>query len=425
MERPLSPTEAVLWWLDRATPLNFTTVARVEGPLTTEALAVGLETLRARHPALRTCIVPDDAGAPHFHRCDRLLPLRISDEPLITALEAELAEAFPWTEGPFARCVWLPASGHLLLTLQHCVSDGHSGVFAMRDLLASAAAHLRGDPPGHQVFESLVTADHCLPRRVRRPAYFASVAGLMCRTVWEALRHGPPLLGSDVEVAPTERVVRVLPAHFEPELVQALLARARAEQTTVHGVLGAVQMQALVADGGGRCAQYATPVDLRPHLAPALADQVGYYVGASNARFHVDPDAEPWPLARALRRKVKADVRSGVSMALNRFGPRLYRHFTRDDATPEDVARRLYALRGTSGMTNLGRITLDADLTPLHAKELWFAVATSALGDQVCTATSYKGQLAWTLCVATPTISLERARTTWADAHARLERAAG
>lgn len=424
VERRLSPTEAVLWWLDRASPLNFTTVARVDGPLTAEALERGLDALRARHPALRVRIVADDAGHPRFHACERALPMRTCADPLLTALEAELAEPFPWSDGPFARCVWLPASGHVLLTLQHCVSDGHSGVFAMRDLLASAAAHLRGEPTARAPFEALVTADHRLPRLVRRPRFLVTLAAYAIRLGWEAIRLGRPLLANDGEVGPTGRVVRVLPGRFEPDLVAALLARARAEQTTVHGVLGAVQMQALVADGGGRCAQYATPIDLRPHLDPALADQVGYYVGASNARFRVEPDADPWSLARALRSTVKADVRSGMSMVLNRFGPRLHRHFTRGDATPEDVARRLYALRGTGGMTNLGRVTLDADLDPLRPTELWFAVATSALGDQVSTATSFQGRLFWNHCVATPTVSLDRARAAWADTRARLERAA-
>jgi len=411
----------MVWSLDRAACLNFTTVARVDG-LTPAAVEAGLAAVRARHPGLRLRIVPDARGYPVFLPCDRALPLRIGGAELVAELEAELETPFHWTEGPLARSVYLPHSGHLLLTFQHCISDGHSGVFAVRDLLAAAAAHLRGEAPALASFDAHISADHRLPRRVRGLRYWAPTARFAARLAWSAARLGRPLLASDAEVEPGERAVRVVPASFEPAFVSALVERSRAEGTTVHGVLGAVHMQAIAADAGARTLQYASPVNLRPHLEPPVADQVGYYVGASNTSFAVDPDEGPWPLARALRESVLRDVRQGTSMLLNRFGPQLYRRFTRGEAPVELVARRLYALRGTTGMTNLGRVALDARLEPLQVESLWFAVATSALGDQVTTATCFGGRLFWNLCVATPTVDLERAKRTWADAHVRLER---
>ncbi len=421
--RPLTPSEASLWWLDRAASLNFTTVARVEGPLTETALTAGLATLRAARPSFRLRIVPDEIGTPWFHAGDRALPLRTSTGTLASELEAELVDPFDWTGGPLARCVWLPESRDLLFTIQHCVGDGRSGVFAVRDLLGATAAHLRDEPPDIFSQPTLEPGDARLPRQVRRPGYWATVANLATRKCWSRLRHGAPLV-AESGAALAERRVRVIQQVLEPELSAALLARARAEDTTIHGILGAIQMQATAAQGGGRrLLQFASPVDLRPYLEPPLEEAIGLYVGASDDCFPVDPESSPWELARALRACVRRDIASGAILLLNRFGPTALRHFTRGDATPLQVAQRLHALRGTTGMTNLGRVPDFVDLAPLRATALHFAVGVSALGDQVSAATGFGGRIFWNLCIGEPTIPLERAQLCWNDARARLERA--
>ena len=41
--RPLNPSEAMLWWMDRGAPLHFTTVLDFEGPTTESALRAALD----------------------------------------------------------------------------------------------------------------------------------------------------------------------------------------------------------------------------------------------------------------------------------------------------------------------------------------------------------------------------------------------
>ncbi len=417
--RPLSPSEAVLWWLDQATRLNFTTVVEVEG-LPVDHLPAALAALQRRHPALRLRIQLID-GAPHFLPSERPIPVREASD-LRAALEEEIDRPMPSDEGPLLRCVHLP--GHVLLTFHHSVGDGFSGVYAARDLLTLLAAGARGEAMELAPFADLVSADDHLPRRLRRPRFLATAAAFAGRRAWSGLREGPPLHFGTPGGSLDARVPRVCLKRLEPELVAALAARAKAEDTTLHGALAAAHLRAVAAlHGGGATMGFATPVSLRPHLEPPVGEQLGYYVGAADARLRVDPEGDPWALARAIRGQVIRDVQSGACMMLSRFGPRLLRHFTRGPATPLQVAERLYALRGTTGLTNLGRVRIDADLGPMRLKGLHFVVSPSALGDQVATAIGYEGAVYWNLCFSEPTVSRDQAEVLWTQAEVCLSEA--
>ncbi len=396
-ERTLTLSEEMVWWVDRASSLNFATVARVEGPVDEALLRAGLDALRARHAALRARIEPDERGHPWFRSCARPIPLEVVEGSAVAALERDLARRFDHAVGPLARCGWCPTSGELWLTFQHCASDGRSGVYAMRDLLTAMAAALAGAP------SPLGAVDHPagdlrLPRRVRRARFHLTAAGVVARRLTATWTVGAAWRADGARTVP--RDVRLFPATLESDELDSLAARARAERTSVHGLLAAAQMQALAEVHDARVLGFASPVDLRPHLEPPVAEQVGYYIGASDGRFRVDPGAPPWPLARAVRARVKADVESGAVLFLNRFGPSIAPRLKTREPTPEGVAGRLYEMRGSSGLTNLGRLGVPEAYGPLRATSLHFFVATSTLGDQVATATSHGGRLFWNYCVA-------------------------
>lgn len=415
-QRPLTPTEALIWQLDRAASLNFCTLLKVEG-LNADALRAGLDALQARHPALRLRIERD---GPSFVPCELKIPLRISSDPYLAELERELMQRFDSASGPLMRAVWISETQHLLLTFQHCVGDGGSGVIAANDLLRAAAGYLRGQAPQLEPLARHVSAEECLPPKLRGLRFLTALATHGARAKFKALRLGEALRSPELHVPFDERQLHVLEARFEAQQVEPWLARARREGTTLHGLLGAVHMQAMAAQSGARVLRFASPVGLRGLLDAPLSEAIGCYVGSSNARLAVDPSASPWPLARALRRSVARDVANGVCMLPQRFGARAYRHFTRGGAPPELVGQRLHALRGSCGLTNLGRVELQGNLSPLIVRELSFAVAMSCLGDQLATATTFGGRLHWNLCCASPSVPAEPAREMWADAGRRL-----
>jgi len=118
-------------------------------------------------------------------------------------------------------------------------------------------------------------------------------------------------------------------------------------------------------------------VDLRPHLRPAVEDDLGYDVGLSQALHRVDPAADPLALAVAVRRDLVRDLAHGVPTKFHAVAELLFR-----------VLRR-------------GR-------TP------------SALADSVSTATCHDGTLHWTFTALAPVVDAARAKRLVDDTARRL-----
>src|SRR5580698_4590216 len=139
MERPLGPVERVIYQLDRTSPLNFTSVALVKGPLTERMVQVGLTAVRARHPYLRARIAVDEMGRPAFRDDGAAPSLRtVAGGDWIAEAEREVNDPISTESGPLVRCVVVEhAAEHhtLLLTFHHSIGDGMSGAYLMRDLV--------------------------------------------------------------------------------------------------------------------------------------------------------------------------------------------------------------------------------------------------------------------------------------------------
>ena len=173
--RPLSPMEQGVWKMDQAAPLNFTTVARVRGPLDPAALVDALARVRLRHPHLRARIAADDAGWPWFRPCDAAIPLRVAAEGWSVEVEREVNTPIPAEAGPLARCVLVwegPDDARLLVTLHHSVGDGMSGAFLVRDLLTALASGGQG---------ALEPLTDTRPSEGRLPAKARGLRGLWAR----------------------------------------------------------------------------------------------------------------------------------------------------------------------------------------------------------------------------------------------------
>jgi hypothetical protein len=423
-ERPLSPPERILWWFDHGAPLHFTTVLDCAGPLTEAALRAALDALQTRHPLLRARIT----GTPHALRFTALnapLPLHIEPaepERYAERLGAELALPMPSLDAPLLRCTWLrdaDAGGRLLLTLHHSIGDGRSGVLLARDLARAAAGEaLTPLPEPPPLWDAR-------PSRARGLRGWSRQAGTLLRDALRMLRaRGRPIpFPVDAVVPLHERRPGVHPLTFDAAFTERLTARARAEGTTVHGVLSVVLMQALATEHPGPVPMACgSPVDVRPVLGPAVTEALGYYVGLSQSIHRVDPAAPVWPLARRLRDEIRADVVRNVPTIFHLLAEWLFGVLTRDGATPAQLAARMYALplRGTTGITNLGRLDVPERIGDLRLTGLFFVVAPSAMADFVSTATCFAGRLHWNFIALAPAVAPERATRLVAEVERRL-----
>ncbi len=423
--RPLSPAETTLWRLDRASPVGFTTIARVTGPLDAAALRAGLAAAQARHPLLRVRIEADGVDRARFVPDAGEVPLTCEDgdpDDWPAIAEAEVNTRVPWERAPLLRARWVrhgPGDGTLFVTLHHAIGDGRSGVFVVRDVLAAAA----GEPtPGAPAFDGPVERRI----RLRGARLWWVVAQTLGREAWRAMRVGRPRrLVLDAPSPASGRRYRVRGARLDEAATARLTARARAEGTTVHAALSAALLQAVAHVQGGPSAMgCGSAVDIRRHVDPPLADEVLFAVSAASSTVRVAPDEDLWALARTLRAHLLADVARGGPLALHHAVHVLLRLLDRGRLEPDRFAALvLRAGISTTGVTNLGRLDVPERFGPLTALSMHFVVGPSALADLVTTSTCFAGRLAWNFVATTPAIADARLDRLFAEALRRLDQA--
>jgi len=162
---PLSFAQRRLWFLDQLEPgdpaYNVPAAVLLTGPLDRAILAAALETVVARHEALRTTFVPGGDGEEPAQRIAPPAPFPFPGvdlaglpEPVreAEALRLAIDEAlrpFDLARGPLLRAVLLRlgADRHVsLFTHHHMVGDGLSSTLLVREVAALYAAFAAGRP---------------------------------------------------------------------------------------------------------------------------------------------------------------------------------------------------------------------------------------------------------------------------------------
>jgi len=161
---PLSFAQERLWFLDQFEPnsplYNVPRALRIQGIFRMDAFQRALETVVARHEALRTTFPAVD-GTPHqcIHE-STLVSIPLIDlqhlpqpERLVTASQIANAEArrpFDLSCGPLIRCrvLRLDEQEHIiLLTMHHIISDAWSSGILIRELLTLLESFGKGITP--------------------------------------------------------------------------------------------------------------------------------------------------------------------------------------------------------------------------------------------------------------------------------------
>jgi hypothetical protein len=141
MERYLGAFEHLCWLYNQFYPLDFATVAKLQGQFSSEQLSTVLRQVQQHHPLLRVRIATDAIGQPKFVETDDEIPLRLvartDDRHWQAELEVELVRSLDWQVAPLLRVILLQsgAESELMIICHHAISDGLSGVYLMRDIL--------------------------------------------------------------------------------------------------------------------------------------------------------------------------------------------------------------------------------------------------------------------------------------------------
>lgn len=302
-----------------------------------------------------------------------------------------------------------------------------SGAFLMRDLIEAAAQSIAGDVPRLADLAETGSTDAGLPPAARGLRALRHHLRFILREVWLTLRTGLPLkVRRDRQLFAHSRRARVIPCQLDAALTERLSARARAEKTTVHGALSAAMLLGLLADANAARAgvSFGTPVNVRGQLLPAVGEQVGLYVSMALYRGRVKADAPFWDLARSVKRQLEATIARGDQLAILDLLPRMIRLIGGWRLAPQALLERVErAAPSTTGLTNLGRLTIQPVHGPLKIEDCHFAACPSALGDFLSTATCLNGRIFWNFVWPDPVLTEAHARALVGGIVDRLERA--
>lgn len=401
---------------DRANTLSFTVIAELTGELTASAIEDALRKLETRHPLLCAQVIRDGHDIVLSRGEGAHIPLTVEhgDAARLLDLAAKSIEHRVWLDGgPRAELTWLRFDDRrsaLLLCLHHLVSDGSSGMIAMRDLLSFIVAPDTVteplDSPGLHAF---------LPAQDTGLAAYGRALALIAKTVTGAK---PQRLRAAL-CPPSQRRAQLAPIDLTEVQTARLVARARRDGATAHGVLCAALGLAVAAENDGTMQQRIThPVDLRRYLrsrdpqaahAGAIGDRVGYYVSSVDTDHAVTPSTTLATLTRDVTASIRRKKQLGVPLLTAPIAGPLVVRATRN-MTPERFCRLAERdlMLSTFSVTNLGRLEslgLHPAVGALRVDNVWFAAAGSVLAALGASATTFQERLRMVISGAEPLIA--------------------
>lgn len=415
--RELGALESVVDLIDRARSLNFVVMADLRGTIDPAALRAALDRAQAIHPLLRVRI--DRADAKARFTSDRVgpVPLEIVERGVDASAvaTAEMNRPLPREVGPLARCVWLRGDGErstLMLTFNHTIGDGRAGACLLGDVLALLGGRRSLSPlPMPSPLEARIPAASRGARGLWR------FLGFVARQVGGSLaRGGFPRRVRRERAVPVEAVeARLVSRAVDRALLERLTARARAQETSVHGALGAALLLAyLRCEEGGRTRVLGlgSPVDLRRRMDPPVGDEVGLFVALAQSSHRVRADTPFWALARETRGQLAAGIERGDPLCfapvVGWLVPRLSWLLGGAEAPRKVAAFAGRMIDATSAITNLGVLDLPRDQGALELERVQFVVSPSAMADLVTTAATFDGVLSWNFVHNAPRVSAAR-----------------
>ncbi len=396
MRRPLSGAEQYLHAMDSDTPVSFATTACVRGSFSADNLRGALNEVQRRHRLLAVRSEMGDHGQAWLvSEGVPDIPIRVvearDDEDWVRVLAEELPRPFAWEVGPLVRLALVsePSRAHLVLTCHHAIADGLSGAFALRDLL-----RVLGTPSEHlEPLPDLPPIEAAVPPDVHK--------AVIKRLLRERKAAGslPEPMPSALEApAPSSEPPRfTIRAWIVPRnLTQTLIARARAEGTTVHGALSAAWMLAFAEQEASETPpvqSLQSPVNLRPYLSIPTGESFGLFISFVRAELQSKRPSAFWALARDIRdgftRGMGAEDLFGIYSALRFFNaiPGFdFRALHRRLQPTEHAAQSL-------SLSNMGQLAWQTTYGQLVLEALWGPTFSALSQERVVGVTTFDGRM--------------------------------
>lgn len=372
-QRPLTGLEQWQWFFDQAAVLNLVIIARVSGQFDQDRLRTALKDLADYYPHLTSRIEP---GRPPYFVAGagpidlRIEPWRPDAWQAVAVQEANAPMETP--KGPLVRAFLLDGSesSDLILTLNHSVADGQSGVLIMKELLelhGGRARHISPQPdvlvpPLKALFESKLKA-----------------IWVAMKIFWKSrnMTPNPP----EQWVPVSERRTGLITVQFAKDFMTPLITAARLHETTLHGALVAAMLMAIERemrdtnnDPAGKMLGCATPVDLRRYTEISK-EAVGNLLSGVMSSHKVHPETSFWTLAAEVSQSIRSTITSSDLLALARMQDMTAAQVTDLEKTMATAER---FNRAAAIVTNLGRLDFGEIYGSLKLERMGFLVSNNA-----------------------------------------------
>jgi NRPS condensation-like uncharacterized protein len=318
--RNMGTQEKMDWIFNKATCTNFVTYALVHGEISQEDLCKALECLKNRHPMLNVSIAGLGWWGARLE-CTQSseIPLRIiaseDENDLIPVIETECMERFPG-KGPLTRCVLFRHSqsrSTLMLTLDHAIADGMSGIFAMRDLMLALGC---GDKAGPR----LMPLDPAKPVEGYFPKEMLGIRGWLKHCVFLARTLRNDLTAKNVvplapdEYAPYDNCrMRLITREVAPHNLEKMLRFAKMNGITLNSLLLSAMVIATAVHHGITEPSTFTAgydVDMRKRVTPAIGDHIGMFLSAVMSTHMAHSGSDLIALAQDIQRAKESSIKS-------------------------------------------------------------------------------------------------------------------
>ena len=316
--RSLGEAERFFWLYDQVNCMNFAVYAELDEAISVEQLERSLNELVLETPALQVKV--ETEGNRLYFVEENVSSLQVemiqSGKEWKSTVLAEMSHPFLACSWPMIRCLLLETADNKVIVaviFQHTVADGRSGINFTKKLLRRALGDTSSRPTQSA---RLPAMESLFPDKQR--GIGGKLRGNLFRLLegFEWKKQGKPeqLPGYQTDIDP-EREPSSFQLILEEEVLMQLLAKARKEKTTLHGLIGAAQLLALREEFGDSASHAMTLTSLadmrdslvQPVSAEALALQITFLV----TTHRVDEQASIWKLARDVRQQLQQKLAKG------------------------------------------------------------------------------------------------------------------
>jgi hypothetical protein len=357
-KRRLRGGQLVVWQASAYHTINFALTARIRGRLSPDLAQKALDSLLIKRPSLSVNVIQDAAGDVYQVPNPGLkVPLRIEErthpDHWIEETITELARAFDLSKDPPLRCVLLRDRdvSDVLFVCPHVLADGLAAAYLVRDFLA-----FLNDPEIKAVPAPVVPPMNALIPAFPGKGLTTLQATFKARLLKLSLRRAHHHQAETATASPVQPNYHLLPWRLTSEQTSALVARSRAEGTTVHAALCTAFLRAFGefhGDGWNRTIQ--SPVSLRDRLTQPVGDAFGLFVNLVAFQIDCDPEYGFWETARSIKKRfVRRTGDRQVFKAL--IEADVVTRQNRDALTPQTAAQVFMAADHDLSISNLGRL---------------------------------------------------------------------